>query len=237
LWDAKPIQTSHSFGLELHRLSTHLEEGFPGNLNVVVRYELDNQNALSIFYQATTDHATVINLTNHSYFNLKGHGDGNILEHDLMIHSDRITSVGEGLIPDGTYTFVADTPLDFSTPIAIGARINDAHPLLEQGNGYDHNYVLGLEGKLDLAATVFEPVSGRIMEVFTKEPGVQLYTSNWLDGSLIGKEGIAYEKNSAICLETQHFPDSPNHANFPSTQLSPGEVYQSQTVYKFSVKD
>lgn len=235
LWLAEEIKTEESIGVELKRTSPHLEEGFPGKLEVVVRYEIDQNNALSISYEARTDQATVVNLTNHSYFNLKGNANGNILDHILTIHSDRITAVGDGLIPDGSFTDISGTPLDFRHPTKIGDRIHEQHPLLIQGNGYDHNYVLELDGGLEHVATVYEEKSGRVLQVLTEEPGVQLYTSNWLDGSLVGKEGIAYQKHAAFCLETQHFPDSPHHAHFPSTLLNPGDLYQTNTIYRFSI--
>jgi aldose 1-epimerase len=236
LWQAEEIKTEKSIGVELRRTSPHLEEGFPGNLDVVVRYEIDRNNALSISYEAVTDQATFVNLTNHSYFNLNGAANGNILDHILTIHSKRITSSDDDLIPNGRYTDLAGTPLDFRNPTKIGTRIYDQHPLLIQGKGYDHNYVLDLDGQLEHVATVYEEKSGRVMEVLTEEPGVQLYTSNWLDGSLVGKEGIAYQKHAAFCLETQHFPDSPHHAHFPSTLLNPGDLYQTNTIYRFSIR-
>lgn len=236
LWTAEEIENDKSIGIELKRRSPHLEEGFPGNLDACVKYEIDEHNSLSISYEAVTDKSTVVNLTNHSYFNLKGAGNGNILDHILTIHSDRVTSVGDGLIPDGTFTEVSGTPLDFRLPHKIGYRIHDQHPLLVQANGYDHNYVLGLEGRLEHVATVYEEKSGRVMEVLTEEPGVQLYTSNWLDGSLVGKKDKTYQKHAAVCLETQHFPDSPNHDHFPSTRLNPGELYRTKTIYRFSIQ-
>ena len=238
LWQAKPVQTDSSVGLTLHYLSADGEEGYPGALDVTVEYALTNDNALRIHYQATTDAPTVVNLTNHSYFNLAGQDDGSILNHEVMIDADRFVPVDSTQIPTGELADVAGTPLDFTEPTPIGARIDEDHPQLGYGLGYDHCWVLNKpDGKLGLAATVYEPSSGRYLEVITTEPGVQFYTGNVLDGSLTGKQGATYGRRSAFCLETQHFPDSPNQPDFPSTELRPGETYETTTVYRFATRE
>ncbi|MDP8979099.1 MAG: galactose mutarotase [Acidobacteriota bacterium] len=220
-------------GLELSYLSKDGEENFPGNLRVTVTYHLTDANELRIDYAATTNKATVLNLTNHSYFNLKGAGEGDILGHLLTLHGDRYTPVDAGLIPLGELRSVAGTPLDFRKATAIGARIEQDDPQLKLGRGYDHNWVLNAGGKLSLAARVEEPASGRVLEVLTTEPGVQFYTGNFLDGSIHGKGGKVYGRRSGFCLETQHFPDSPNKPAFPTTVLKPGEQFRSTTVFRF----
>ena len=233
VWAADPVKTAHGTGVKLSYLSKDTEEGFPGNLAVTVTYTLTDADELEIRYEATTDKATVLNLTNHAYWNLKGEGQGDILGHVLQLEADAITAVDSAanLIPTGEVVPVAGTPFDFRTPHTIGERIAKVE------GGYDHNFVLpGGGGTLALAAHVEEPVSGRIMEVWTDQPGIQLYTGNFLDGSVVGKGGHAYGKHFAFCLETQHFPDSPNHPNFPTTVLRPGQTFHSVTVYKFSAK-
>lgn len=239
VWTPRAFEGKEGPSLELKYLSKDGEEGYPGNLSVTVVYTLTNTNELKIEYSATTDKATVVNLTNHSYFNLTGAPSNTILQHLLMINADRFTPVDSGLIPTGELKSVAGTPFDFRKPTAIGARINDNDEQIKLGGGYDHNFVLNgtpKQGGLTLAARVTEPTSGRVMEVWTTEPGVQFYTSNFLNGSIHGKGGIAYEKHAALCLETQHFPDSPNHPKFPTTTLKPGGKYHTVTVYKFSTE-
>lgn len=237
LYEAKEINQEGYVGVDLYRVSKDMEEGFPGNLEVEVRYRLDNDNALHIEYEATTDKATVLNLTNHSYFNLKGEGQGDILGHVMIINADRFTPVDNTLIPTGELKPVEGTPFDFRTPTPIGDRIDAQNEQIEFGGGYDHNYVLNRSGKgLQLAATVYEPGSGRAMDVLTTEPGVQFYTGNFLDGGLTGKSGNSYGLRSGFCLETQHYPDSPNQEAFPTTLLKPGETYNTTTVYRFYVK-
>jgi len=238
LWDAKDVSKRDEPALELTYLSKDGEEGFPGNLKVTVVFTLTGKNELKIDYSATTDKKTVVNLTNHSYFNLAGQGSGDILKTVLRIEADKITPVDSGLIPTGDLKSVQGTPFDFRKPTAIGERINADDEQLKLGKGYDHNFVL-IKNKpngLTLAARAEEPTSGRVLEVWTTEPGTQLYTGNFLDGSIHGKGGVAYTQRSAFCLETQHFPDSPNHPKFPSTLLAPGQRYHTTTIYKFSSK-
>lgn len=236
-WDAKPLDTPNGPALELTYLSQDGEEGYPGNLLVKVTYTLTHNNELKIDYSATTDKDTVINLTHHSYFNLTGAGKGDILAHELMIKADKFTPVNANMIPTGELRPVVGTPFDFTHPTPIGLRLNQADEQLKFGGGYDHTWVLNSQdGSLALAARVSEPTSGRIMELWTTEPGVQFYSGNFLDGSIIGKGGRAYQYRFALCLETQHFPDSPNHPEFPSTILRAGQTYTSTTVYKFLVR-
>ena len=238
LWSAKTVSVKGGQSLELSYLSKDGEEGFPGNLKVKVTYTLTDANALVIDYSATTDKKTVVNLTNHSYFNLAGQGSGDILGHQLMIAADMFTPVDAGLIPTGELRDVAGTPFDFRQSTAIGARINQDEEQIKIGGGYDHNFVLRppMDRKEFLAARVTEPTSGRVLEVWTTEPGVQFYTGNFLDGKVTGKGGVAYTKRAAFCLETQHFPDSPNQPKFPSVVLSPGETYHTITTYKFTTE-
>ena len=216
--------------VKLSYISEDGEEGYPGNLACSVIYTLTEDDKLQISYEAETDKKTVVNLTNHSYFNLAGQGTCDILGHELMINADKYTVVDEGLIPTGENRAVKDTPMDFTTPMTIGSRIGQVE------GGYDHNYVLNSGGTPALAAKVYEPTSGRVMEVHTDQPGVQFYTGNFLDGSVTGKDGKVYQKNYGFCLETQHFPDSPNKPDFPSVVLFPGQKYSTQTVLRFYTK-
>lgn len=235
IWDAKDISTAKAAALELHYLSPDGEMGFPGNLNVTVRYTLDAKNGLEIEYNATTDKATVLNLTNHTYFNLAGAGSETVLKHRLTLRADHFTPIDSGLIPTGVVQTVDGTPFDFRKGNIIGSRINDKNEQLTLGKGYDHNFVLNTRPAKDWAVKVEDPSSGRVMEVYTDQPGVQFYTGNFLDGTAKGVGG-AFKFRSAICLETQHFPDSPNHPNFPNTVLRPGEKYHSVTTYRFSTE-
>lgn len=239
VWNARGMLGDEGPGLVLTYKSKDGEEGYPGNLDIWVAYVLTNDNALRISYRATTDKATPVNLTNHSYFNLAGAGHGDILGHKLMLNADRFTPVDKGLIPTGELRDVTGTPMDFRKPTAIGARIEQEDEQLEFGGGYDHNWVLNKEkeGEMSVAARVVEPNSGRVMTVLTTEPGVQFYCGNFLDGSDVGKGDKPYQHRYGFCLETQHYPDSPNKPDFPSTILQPGDVYQTSTVYKFSTMD
>jgi aldose 1-epimerase len=237
VWTARDVSNAAGQALELTYLSKDGEEGFPGNLSVKVTYTLPaNRNELKIGYSATTDKETVVNLTNHSYFNLAGQGNGDILQHEVTILAARFTPVDSTLIPTGELRPVQGTPFDFRKATAIGARIDEDDQQLKFGKGYDHNWVLdkGLTPAPRLAARAYDPQSGRVLEVLTTEPGVQFYTGNFLDGTVTGKEGKVYKHRYAFCLETQHFPDSPNHPAFPSTVLKPGQHYTSTTIYRFS---
>ncbi|MCL6267885.1 aldose epimerase family protein [Flagellimonas myxillae] len=237
VWD---VDHSSENEIQFSRISPDGEDGYPGNLSVIVRYVLTEENELQIFYEATTDKKTIVNLTHHSFFNLKGEGMGSILDHIVEINADHYTPVDSTLIPLGTIDPVDGTPMDFRKPKSIGRDIESDFDQLKIGGGYDHNYVFNTATKnkdgLTFAARVTEPESGRIMEVYTNEPGMQFYSGNFMDGSVSGKNGQAYIYRGAICLETQHYPDSPNQPNFPSPVLEPGETYSSICVYKFDVE-
>ncbi len=237
LWRGEQFENNQGIGVVFTYTSKNGEEGYPGNLKAKVTYTLTDQSELQIEYQATTDEATPVNLTNHSYFNLASEGNGDILKHNLILNADRFTPVDSTLIPAGELRSVAGTPFDFTKPTAIGARIDTNNEQLAIAHGYDHNFVLSRKGSgLELAGRVHEQQTGRALEVYTTEPGVQFYTGNFLDGTITGKHGHAYNKHAGLCLETQHFPDSPNHSNFPWTILKPEQTYNSRTVYKFSAE-
>jgi aldose 1-epimerase len=235
MWSAKCYQSADGPSLELTYLSHDGEEGYPGNLSVTAVYTLTDDNSLKLVYTATTDKATVLNLTHHSYFNLAGKGD--ILNHSVMIPADKFTPVDSTLIPTGELKPVAGTPFDFRTPTTIGARIGQDDDQLKFGKGYDHNWVINKPtGEMGLMARVTEPTSGRVLEVYSAEPGLQFYSGNFLDGTLTGKGGWVYQFRNAFCMEPQHFPDSPNQPSFPSVVLRPGETYHNTIIYKFSVQ-
>ena len=230
LWKSKPFDNNTGCGVIFDYLSPDGQESYPGNLKVIVKYTLADNNELSISYEATTDKKTIVNLTNHSYFNLAGHNAGDILSHQVQINADKFTAFDAEILPTGEFSPVKGTAFDFTQTTPIGKNIGKA------GLGYDLNYVLNKKSadELSFAAMVSEPRSGRQLEVFTTEPGVQLYTGNFLDG-IAGKSGAIYQKHGGLCLETQHYPDSPNQPNFPSTILLPGKVYRQLTVHKFNV--
>ncbi len=231
VWDADTMMTDEGPAVKLTYLSKDGEMGYPGDLTVTVVYTLTNNNELKLHYTATTDKPTVLNLTHHSYFNLSGQGNGTILNEELMLNADKYTPVNATLIPTGEIKDVKGTPFDFTKPTAIGSRIN------ELPGGYDHNFVLNDQNTgIRLAAKVYDPASKREMDVYTDQPGIQFYTGNFLDGTLTGNGGKKYEKHYAFCLETQHYPDSPNEPKWPSTVLNPGSTYSTTTIYKFSVK-
>ena len=235
VWTAVPVRRPGGVGLALSLLSKDGEEGYPGNLDVTVVYTWTDDDALRIVYTAKTDKDTVFNPTNHSYFNLAGAGNGTVLDTQMMINADRYTPVDKTQIPTGLLARVAGTPFDFRRPHAIGERINRPNPQLLIGKGYDHNFVLNGRG-LRLSARAYSPRTGRVLTEYTDQPGVQLYTGNFLDGKLKGKGGKLYATRGAFCLEAQHFPDSPNHPAFPTTELKPGETYRQTTVYQFSTR-
>ncbi len=237
VWDTEKVAGAGFTGLKMSYLSKDGEENYPGNLQCMVVYKLTDENELKIEYEAVTDKATPLNLTNHAYFNLAGQGNGDILKHEIMLKADRFTPVSKTLIPIGELRSVKGTPFDFTKSTAIGARIAADNEQIRFGNGYDHNFVLNnQDGTLALGGVVYEKTSGRVMEFYTTQPGVQFYTGNFLDGHLIGKGGKPYKFRYGFCLETQHYPDSPNQPNFPSAILKPGEKYEHVTVYKFSAK-
>jgi aldose 1-epimerase len=237
VWTARPSTVATGANLDLTYLSRDGEEGYPGKLSVRAVYTLTEKNELKIVYSATTDKDTVVNLTHHSYFNLAGAGNSSILDHQLTLNADRFTPTDSGSIPTGELRSVKGTPFDFTIPTAIGARIDQQDEQLKFGAGYDQNWVLNKTGnELALAATVYEPTTGRVMEVLTTEPGVQFYAGNYLDGVITGKSGQQYPKRSGFCLEAQHFPDSPNKPQFPTTELKKGQKYSQTTIYKFSVR-
>ena len=235
VWQGAPLKGKT--GVAFSYLSKDGEEGFPGNLKVKVTYALTEANELLIDYEATTDKPTVLNLSQHSYFNLAGEGTGDILNHEVMINADRFTPVDSTMIPTGELRPVKGTALDFTTQTKVGARIDDNYEQLVLGKGYDHNFVInGKAGGLGLAARAYEPTSGRVIEISTDQPGVQFYTGNFLDGTVTGKQGHVYKQRYGLCFETQHFPDSPNHPEFPSTVLRPGETFHSRTIWRFSAR-
>jgi aldose 1-epimerase len=238
VWNSKTFKNADNAGVIFTYLSKDGEENYPGNLNITVTYTFNNSNEITIDYLATTDKPTPINFTQHGYWNLLGEGNGNILKHELMINADKCTPVDKYLIPTGEIAYVKGTPLDFKQPRMVGERINDDDIQIKFGNGYDHNWVLNkTDDSLTLACRVSEPISGRVFEIYTTEPAMQFYGGGFMNGTISSKSGKStYAKNGALVLEPQHFPDSPNHPNFPNTILRPGEKFKSRTVYKFSVK-
>ena len=238
LWNAEPVSKDGIHGVKLSYTAKDGEEGYPGNVTVTVHYWLTNENELKITYAATTDKATPLNVTQHTYFNLSGAGVGTILDHEVTLDASHFTPTDKGLIPTGEIAPVEGTPFDFRKPHKIGARIDADHEQLKLGGGYDHNWVLDKKkpGELSRAAVVYEAKTGRQIEVFTTEPGIQFYAGNFLDGTIKGKQGRIYLYRGGLCLETQHFPDSPNQPNFPSTILRPGKTYESTTIYRFSTR-
>ena len=237
LWTARPRETPLGPSLILKYFSKDGEEGFPGNLDATAVYTLTDSNELKLEFTATTDRPTVVNLTHHSYFNLAGQGHGDILGHIVYINSAKTTPVDSGLITTGEFADVTGTPFDFRTPTAIGARIDDPDRVLQYGPGYDHNWVINNPpGMLGLQARVTEPSSGRVMEVWSDQPGLQFYAGNFLDGTIHGKGGAVYQRRTGFCMEPQHYPDSPNHSEFPSTVLKPDETYHATIIYRFSAQ-
>jgi aldose 1-epimerase len=235
VWKARPVETFYGPALELTYLSKDGEEGYPGNLSVTATYTLTEENALRLDFTATTDKDTLCNLTHHSYFNLRGSGD--ILDHVVQINATKFTPVDATLIPTGELKAVEGTPFDFRKPTPIGAHINADDPQIKFGNGYDHNFVMDkFPHEFGLAATIYEPTSGRLMEVYTTEPGIQFYSGNFLDNTIKGKGGWVYQRRDGFCFEPEGFPDSPNHPDFPSTELKPGDIYKNTIIYKFYVR-
>lgn len=236
MWESQPLKDKN--GVQFEFLSKDGDEGFPGNLKMKVTYVLTDSNELVIDYEATTDKATPINVSQHSYFNLKGEGNGDILDHEVMLNADKFTPVDKNLIPTGELRPVKGTPFDFTKPTNIGSRIDENYEQLVLGHGYDHNFIINRKSGegMTLAARVYEPTTGRVLEVSTTQPAVQFYTGNFLDGTVTGKEGHVYKRRFGFCLETQHYPDSPNHPDFPNTILKPGETFHQKTMFKFSVK-
>jgi aldose 1-epimerase len=238
VWDAEPIEGDNSVGLKLRYISKDMEEGYPGNLDVNVVYTLTDKDELRIDYKATTDKPTVCNLTNHNYYNLAGQGTTDNSNNMIYLNADKFTPVNKGLIPTGELRPVKGTPFDFTEMTAIGDRIDSDNQQIKYGGGYDHNWVLNKKkaDQMSLAAKVYEPKSGRVMTIHTTEPAIQFYSGNFLDGTLTGKQGKVYKHRYAYCLETHHYPDSPNQPDFPSTTLRPGQTYKTTTVHKFSTK-
>jgi len=237
VWTAEEAKGGDSASLKLKYVSKDMEEGYPGNLTVFVTYTLHNDNSLDVLYEATTDKKTVVNLTQHSYFNLSSDFSKPILDHEITIDADKLVPVAATLIPTGKLTDVTNTPFDFRKPKAIGAAIEDKDEQLKNGLGYDHCWVLNNQGKGErFAASAYEATSGRVLEVYTDQPGIQFYSGNFLDGTLPMRNGGTYARRTGFCLETQHYPDSPNQKDFPTTVLNPGENYKTKTTFKFSVK-
>ena len=234
-WSIQDVSDSVQAKLKLTYQSKDGEQGYPGNLSIEVLYSLSDDNEVSVEYKATTDKKTVVNLTQHAYFNLSGNVRRDILDHRLTIQADNFLPIDETLIPTGVLQPVKETPFDFLVPQTIGSRINEKHAQLINGKGYDHCWALNNKGHFEKVATLEDPSTGRRIEVFTDQPGIQFYSGNFLDGSNVGKEGVVYKQHLGLCLETQHFPDSPNKPAFPSVVLSPGETYHTVTSYKFSV--
>jgi aldose 1-epimerase len=237
VWRARTFEDADRVGVVLEHLSPDGDEGYPGNLRARITYAVNDANVLSVDYHATTDRPTPVNLTQHAYFNLAGEGSGDVLKHELTVHAESYTPLDAGLLPTGQIAPVEGTPLDFRAPRRVGERIDAAHEQLRTAGGYDHNLVLdGADGAVRPAARLSDPASGRVMEVHTTEPGMQLYTGNFLDASILGKHGDRYGPRAGMCLETQHFPDSPNRPEFPSIILRPGEEFRSRTEFRFSTE-
>ncbi len=237
VWQAEEVKSDLGPALKLTYKSADMEEGYPGNLTLTVTYTLTNDNELRLDYNATTDKETILNPTHHSYFNLSGDPNNTILNEKLMIDAEKFTPIDDGLIPTGKLKDVAGTPMDFRQPTIIGSRINDNYEQLKFGHGYDHNWVLNdYNGSVRKVASVYDSTSGIFMEVYTDQPGLQFYSGNFLNGTITGKKGIVYKQRTGLCLEAQHFPDSPNEKDFPPVTLKPGDVYKQTTYYKFSTK-